>query len=66
MGKIPAKLVYWTIVALTLLSGGGAAATAIVTSIWQISDPSLTSLFGTLIHVFTGGVGAIFGLLAAR
>ena len=66
MGNLPSKLVFAVIVLITVFSGIGAAALAIFEVSNSAPSANITSLFGTLTHVFTGGVGAIFGLMAAR
>ncbi len=56
------RMVFVTVVALTLLSGGG--------SVWMAAQPSLTPpqsrLFENLTTTWQMGIGAIFGLLGSK
>ena len=65
MQSISATAVFWTIVFLTIGCGCGAGAIAVYTA---NNGPSanMDQLFGTLSHLFSGGIGAIFGFQATK
>jgi len=56
--------IFWTIVFLTVACGVGAGATAVYTAVHG-SSQNMDQLFATLSHLFSGGIGAIFGAHAA-
>ncbi|SFU20373.1 hypothetical protein SAMN05216236_15112 [Sedimentitalea nanhaiensis] len=56
--------IFWTIVFLTVACGVGAGATAVYTAV-NGSSQNMDQLFATLSHLFSGGIGAIFGAHAA-
>jgi hypothetical protein len=58
-----AKVVFWTVVFLTVLCGGAAGILAFACG--TETSPSLAQYQKALLHVFVAGALAIFGLLGS-